>query len=388
LTVSCYKLQDVRPHYEDGHSVVIYDLPGDTLATDGWDDNYAKGDLYLRQRYYTASWTDSIRFVPENGEIVNAAAGVDGSSELTIHWLTVAAAHPASVTENDAYRNTADGYNYIYRNNTWYQMGIDGYKGTAENDSIFINWKGYVQDAPSNPQSGWAYKDNDNGRVYRYNGKAWELMVNDANYNDNANFVQIEYSKSGKAAGLYSLFLFRFKDRNQQFVRDAADSARYLKTADWDLAFTGELNSTVWLNNGRSKFSPATGSPITKTSLVPYEYGYDFMNEAPDDDFFNARPDNELQIGYTSQYGPGINPWYEIGSTFIAKPYPYKAFYLRLENIDLQTGQSSIKYGKLQLISMYKGAPDVLTDRYWPSPYMTFRYFIQPDGGRNLKTKD
>lgn len=388
VLVSCYKLQNLKPNYEDGRSTIIYDLPGDTLATDGWDDNYEPGDSYLRQRYYTARWTDSIRFVPQNGEIINAAAGVNSSTEATIHWLTNATVHPASVLENDAYHNTADGYNYIYRSNTWYQMQIDGYKGTAENDSIFINWRGYVQAAPASPQAGWAYRDNDNGRVYMYNGKAWELMVNDANYNQNKDFIQVQYSKSGKEAGIYSIFLFRFSDHKQTFIRDAADSARYLKTADWDLAFTGNLNSTIWLNNGRSKLGPATGSPITRSSLVPYDYGYEFMNEAPDDDFFNARPANELQIGYVSEFGPGINSWYQIGSTFIAKPFPYKAYYLRLERIDPQTGQSIIRYGKLQLISMYKGAPEVLTDRYWPAPYLNFRYFIQEDGSRNVKTKN
>lgn len=386
--VSCYKLQNGKPNYEDGHSTVIHDLPGDTLATDGWDDNYETGDTYLRQRYYTARWTDSIRFVSKDGELINSATGINASTEAAIHWLATGTAHPASVTENDAYHNTADGYHYIYRSSSWYQMDIDGHKGTAGNDSINVNWRGYTVAAPVDPQNGWAYRDNDNGRVYKYNGKAWELMVNDANYNENGNFIQAEYSKSGKEAGIYSIFLFRFSDHKQTFIRDAADSVRYLKTADWDLAFTGDLNSTIWLNNGRSKLGPATGSPITQTSLVPYEYGYEFMDEAPDDDFFNARPANELQIGYTSEFGPGINSWYEIGTTFIAKPFPYKAYYLRLERIDPQTGQHTIRYGKLQLISMYKGAPEVLTDRFWPSPYLTFRYFIQEDGSRNMRTKD
>lgn len=387
LATSCYKLEDPTPNFEDGISTVVYDLPGDTLATDGWDDNYEDADLYLRQRYYTARWTDSIRFVPRNGEIINAAAGVNASKEAGIRWLSNASVHPTAVIENDAYHNTGDGYNYIFRSNTWYQMSIDGERGTAANDSIFINWRGYITAAPVNPQDGWAYRDNDNNRVYRYNGKAWELMVNDANYNQNTNFIQVEYSKSGKEAGRYSIFLYRFRDGWQQFIRDAADSTRYLKTADWDIAFTGEFNSTIWLNNGRSKIGPATGSPITKTSLMMYEYGYDFMSEAPEDAFFDARPADNLQIGYTSQFGPGLNSWYEIGSTSIGKPYPYRAYYLRLQRIDPITKVNTIRYGKLQLISMYKGAPEALTDRNWPSPYLTFRFFIQEDGSRNLKTK-
>lgn len=388
LLVSCYKLQDLNPNYQDGHSKVVYDLPGDTLATDGWDDNYENGDLYLRQRYYNSKWTDSIRFVPRKGEIINSAAGVNSSPETGIRWLADGNSHPENAAENDAYRNAGDGYHYIRRSNVWYQMEINGHKGIAENDNIAINWRGYVASAPGNPQQGWAYRDNDNNRVYMYNGKAWELMVNDANYNQNTDFIQVEYSKSGKAAGRYSIFLYRFSDGWQQFIRDAADSARYLKRADWDIAFTGELNSTIWLNNGRAKTGPGFGSPITKSSLIMYDYGYDFMNEAPEDVFFDSPPADYMQIGYVSQYGPGINPWYEYGSTFIAKPYPYRAYYLRLQRIDPKTGASSYRYGKLQLISMYKGAPEVLTDRNWPSPYLNFRFFIQEDGSHNVKTKN
>ncbi len=385
---SCYKLEDLAPNYEDARSTIIYDLPGDTLATDGWDDNYEQNDTYLRQRYYNSRWTDSIRFVPIGNEKINAAVRVNSSTEQSIRWLPNAAAHPASPVENDAYLNTADNYNYIYRSGAWYQMGIDGKEGVAENDGKAINWRGFTTAPPPNPQTGWVYRDNDNNRVYIYNGKAWELMVSDANYNANQDFIQVEYSKSGKEAGKYSIFLFRFSDRKQQFIRDNADSLRYLKTGEWDIAFTGDMNSTIFLNNGRNKYGPATGSPITKSSLIMYEYGYDFMNEAPEDEFFDNRPADNMQISYVSQYGPGINPWYEIGSTFVAKPYPYRAYYLRLETINPTTGQSSYKYGKLQLISMYRKAPEVVTDRNWPSPFLTFRYFIQADGSRNIKTKD
>lgn len=380
---SCYKLEDLTSNYEDARSTVIYDLPGDTLATDGWDDNYEDKDTYLRQRYYNSRWTDSIRFVPIGNEKINAAVRVNSSTEQNIKWLANAVSHPTSPVENDAYTNTADNYSYIYRSSAWYQMEIDGKEGTADKDGSAINWRGYIASPPNNPQTGWVYRDNDNNRVYIYNGKAWELMVSDANYNANTDFIQVEYSKSGKEAGRYSIFLFRFSDKKQQFIRDNADSVRYLKTNEWDIAFTGDMNSTIFLNNGRNRFGPATGSPITKSSLIMYEYGYEFMNEAPEDEFFDNRPADNLQISYVSQYGPGINPWYEIGSTFVAKPYPYRAYYLRLEQSD-----GSYLYGKLQLISMYRKAPEVVTDRYWPSPFLTFRYYIQPDGSRNIKTKD
>ncbi len=376
-------------NYEDSHSKVIYNLPGDTLASDGWEDNYEAGDTYLRQRYYSASWTDSIRFVPWGKEMINAARGVDVNTEGNVVWLNNAGTHPVGARENEAYSNTADNHQYIFRSGVWYQMDIDGDKGTAANDSIFINWRGFVQSAPPNPEVNWAYRDNDNQRVYQYNGKAWVLMVNDANYRDNTNFIQVQYSKSGKETGQYSMFLFRFSDGRQQFIRDAADSARYLKDASWDIAFTDNFNSVIWLNNAGYKNNPGYGGPLTKTSVVMYEYGYEFMNEAPPDAVFDAVPPENMQIGYASEYGKGVNAWYEYSSTtHIAQPFPYRAFYLRLQRIDPVTGASSYRYGKLQLISMYKGAPEVVTDLNWPSPYFTFRYFIQEDGSRNVKTKD
>ncbi|MFD2556495.1 HmuY family protein [Sphingobacterium tabacisoli] len=380
---SCYKLQDLTPDYQDGYSTVIFDLPGDTLASDGWEQNYEAGDVYLRQRYFTTKNTDSIRFVSQNQEFINAAAKINGSSDEDITWLANMANHPTSAQENTAYKSTSDGKSYLFRSGQWYQMDIDGHLGIEQNDGIAIDWRGALQTAPANPQIKWVYADNDNGRVYLYNGKAWTLMVNNADYRDNRNFIQVEYSKSGKETGKYSIFTFRFSDRKQQFIRDAADSLRYLTTADWDIAFTGDMNSHIWLNNATYNLNPGFGGPITKSALIPYDYGYDFMDEAPDDDFFDSRPAEQAQISYTSEYGPGINPWYEYGSTFIAKPFPYRAYYLRLEQAD-----GSYRYGKLQLISMYRGAPEALTDRNWPSPYLTFRYFIQKDGSRNIRTKN
>lgn len=398
LLSSCYKLEDLTPNFEDAHSTVVYDLPGDTLATDGWEQKLESGDIYLRQRYYTSRWTDSIRFVPIKNEIINAAEGIEIAQvdmsaqewkdavlarEAQIKWLPNATVHPANAVNNNAYLNTQTNLHYIRRSNHWYQMEIKVNFKEEDRKNITINWRGFSSIPPAAPSLGWAYRDNENFRVYRYNGMAWELITNNANYNENKDFVQVQFGKSGKEAGKYSIFLFRFKDGWQQFIRDAADSARYLKTSEWDIAFTGEMNSTIFLNNGRNNIGPSTGSPITKSSLIMYNYGYDFMNEAPEDEFFDNRPAENLLISYTSQFGPGVNSWYEYGSTFIAKPFPYRAYYLRLEQAD-----GTYLYGKMQLISMYKGAPEVLTDPNWPNPYMTFRFFIQNDGSRNLKTKN
>lgn len=385
LLTACYKQQQSAVNYEDGHSTVIHDLPGDTLASDGWERAYENGDTYLRQQYYNATWTDSIRIVPWGNEKINAAAHINSSSDSNITWLPAAPVHPASPAENQAYNNTTDDKDYIFRSGVWYQMSIDAYQ--PENDSAFLNWRGYAQTPPASPESDWVYCDSDNQRVYHFNGKAWVLVVNNANYRSNTNFIQVQYSRSGKETGVYNMFVFRFSDGTQQIIRDGADSARYLKSGNWDIAFTDNFNSLIWLNNAGYEKNPGYGGPVTRTSLVMYEYGYDFMNEAPADSVFDAVPPSGMQIGYASEYGTGVNAWYEYSTTtHLAQPYPYRAYYLRLQQTDPVTGESTIRYGKLQLISMYRGAPEVVTDLNWPSPYFTFRYYIQPDGSHNLKT--
>lgn len=377
---ACYKAEENLVNYEDQRSTVVYDLPGDTLASDGWEDLYETGDTYLRQRYFNSSWTDSIRIVPWSNEKINAAAGVDANSEAGITWLASGASHPAGARENDAYLNSSDNKEYVFRSGAWYQMSIDKFSA----DSVSVNWRGSAKFPPLHPELNWAYRDDDNQRLYVYSGKAWALMVSKADYRTNKDFVQVQYSKSGKETGMYNMFLFRFSNRHQIFIRDAADSARYLKTNEWDIAFTENFNSLIWLNNAGYNKNPGYGSPVSKTSLLMYAYGYEFMNEAPADSLFDAVDAAAMQIGYASEYGEGVNAWYEYSTTtHVAQPFPYRAYYLRLQQAD-----GSYRYGKLQLISMYKGAPEVVTDLNWPSPYFTFRYFIQEDGTRNLKTKD
>ena len=53
------------------------------------------------------------------------------------------------------------------------------YYGKDGNNGLGIVWKGNLATAPSNPQTNWCYRDTDNGKVYIYNGSAWELMVLD-----------------------------------------------------------------------------------------------------------------------------------------------------------------------------------------------------------------
>lgn len=57
--------------------------------------------------------------------------------------------------------------------------GLDGINGNDGKDGLDIVWKGDLSAAPADPVKNWVYRDTDNGRVYIYNGTAWELMVAD-----------------------------------------------------------------------------------------------------------------------------------------------------------------------------------------------------------------
>ena len=115
---------------------------------------------------------------------LNGADGVDGKDGTSVVWKGEFASHPANPQDGWAYRNTTDKKSYVYQDGSWYQMtvdGIDGQPGKDGKDGLSITWKGDQTAAPANPQKNWVYRDTDNGRVYIYNGTAWELMVVDGN---------------------------------------------------------------------------------------------------------------------------------------------------------------------------------------------------------------
>lgn len=177
----------------------------------------------------------------------------------------------------------------------------------------------------------------------------------------------------GKEKRPFYTFLFRFADKRQVWVRNATDSANYLKTADWDLAFTGIYNSNVYVNNGAVTGNPGLGGNGTSAVIV-VDKPYAQVNEAPADQAFVTG-----NIPVVAQETGNNNGWFTYNSnTHIMQPVKSRTYIIKL---------NSGKYAKLELISIYKGAPPVVTDLYWPAPYYTFRYFVQEDGSRNLKTQ-
>ena len=119
---------------------------------------------------------------------VDGSDGVDGTNGTSIIWKGEFTSHPNNPENGWAYKNTTDKKSYVYQDGSWYQMTVDGIDGQNGKDGqngqdgsngLSIVWKGDLATAPSNPQTNWCYSDTDNGKVYIYNGSAWELMVLD-----------------------------------------------------------------------------------------------------------------------------------------------------------------------------------------------------------------
>ncbi|RAV28322.1 hypothetical protein DN748_14295 [Sinomicrobium soli] len=179
----------------------------------------------------------------------------------------------------------------------------------------------------------------------------------------------------GKTKQGFDTFLFRLSDQKQVWLRNEADSARWMKTADWDLAFTGPYNSEVFVNNANYFYNPGYEGEAVNTSVVMIDQPYETVNEAPSDEEFDT---SEItKIGWaTSAYDDG---WFFYSmDTHIAIPVRDRTWAIRLPDG---------KYAKLELISVYQGNPPEVTNMNWPAPYFTFRYYVQEDGSENLKTQ-
>ncbi|WP_293787859.1 HmuY family protein [uncultured Pedobacter sp.] len=178
----------------------------------------------------------------------------------------------------------------------------------------------------------------------------------------------------GKEVRTFHTFLFRLRDQRQIWIRNAADTAQWLKTKDWDLAFTGPYNSEVYVNDKDYQYNPGFGG-VGKSAVVMLEQSYDTVNQAPPDEAFNS---SEItKIGWASSASSKGWFFYSLNS-HIMQSIPNRTYAMRLPDG---------RYAKLQLINAYKGNPPSVTDLNWPAPYYTFRYYVQQDGSKNLQTK-
>lgn len=166
----------------------------------------------------------------------------------------------------------------------------------------------------------------------------------------------------------FKTLYFSFKTNAKIAIADSEKTS--LK---WDLAFTGPYNSEIYVNNGTYEYNPGykgTG----KGAVVIVNTPYDQVTTAPAETAFNAT--EVYNIGWDNGNGNG---WFFYSlDNHIVVPVKNRTFVIRTPDG---------KYGKLELINVYKGNPPVVTDLFWPAPYFTFRYFIQADGSHNIGTK-
>ena len=128
----------------------------------------------------------------------------------------------------------------------------------------------------------------------------------------------------------------------------------------WDLAFTGPYNSEVYVNSGGYPYNPGYGGP-GRGAIIQIDKPFDQVVSAPSEEEFDASV--VYKIGWDAGNGTG---WFFYSLTnHIAVPIKNRTFVLRT---------AGGKYAKLELLNIYKGNPPVVTDLFWPAPYLTFRY--------------
>lgn len=180
-TVYCI-YPDGTAEFGDGSAKFCTDKSG--YIADGaiawqWDETIKRCVCTMKDVVLT--WDNLSDDAKEN---LKGEPGKDGSSLVYKGEFT---SHPSNPQNGWYYRNTSDKKNYVYQDNAWYVMtvdgedGLDGINGNDGKDGLDIVWKGDLSAAPADPVKNWVYRDTDNGRVYIYNGTAWELMVADGN---------------------------------------------------------------------------------------------------------------------------------------------------------------------------------------------------------------
>ena len=176
----------------------------------------------------------------------DGADGAEGVAGTSIIWKGDFSSAPSNPQNGWAYKNTTDKKSYVYQDGQWYQMTIDGIDGKNGKDGLSIVWKGDLQTPPSNPQTNWAYRDTNNGRVYIWNGTAWALMVVDGS--DGAD----------GAAGSDGLSVFiTYNDSTSQPSVPTGNGT----TGGW---YTNATSTAIWMSQkvAASASDGAWGTPI------------------------------------------------------------------------------------------------------------------------------
>ncbi|NIG56394.1 HmuY family protein [Chitinophaga sp. Cy-1792] len=177
----------------------------------------------------------------------------------------------------------------------------------------------------------------------------------------------------GKQSRPFYTVTFNLNTKEHHTIHNAADSTQYLKNTNWDIAFSKEYNSYVVTNNGTIAGTPGYGGPGVGR-LVIVEKPFDQVTTAPSEEIFQSQ--GLAGVGWDNGNGYG---WFFYSlNNHICVPVRNRTFVIKTA-----TG----KFAKLELLNIYKGNPPVVTDLFWPAPYITFRYFVQEDGSRDLRNK-
>ena len=159
----------------DDKGIVIYELSPDGSV------NLGKGNIVYSPSTNKVTLGSGVTLTWNNldNETKENLKGEPGENGISLVYKGELSSHPSNPKNGWYYRNITDKKSYVYQDDAWYVMTVDGLDGQDGNDGLDIVWKGDSSIPPANPQKNWAYRDTDNGRVYIYNGTAWALMVAD-----------------------------------------------------------------------------------------------------------------------------------------------------------------------------------------------------------------
>lgn len=148
-----------------------------------WDAD-GNGSIFDRAIYWDKEgfhFSPNIKLTWDNLS-EDARENLKGNAGTSIIFKGSYSSHPTNPENGWSYYNIAEKKSYVYQDNTWYQMTVDGVagaNGADGNNGLSIIWKGELSVPPQDPQINWVYRDTDDGFVYIFTGTDWKLMVAD-----------------------------------------------------------------------------------------------------------------------------------------------------------------------------------------------------------------
>lgn len=145
----------------------------------------------------------------------------------------------------------------------------------------------------------------------------------------------------------------------------------------WDVGFTSIYNSYITFNNGTFPGTPGFGG-TGQGAMVVMDALFDELDEAPTDETFAAFMQQQTSSGW-EDFPVGNKGWY----FYSLQSHIMSA----ISGVTIVFRTADGKYAKLEMKTLYLGNPENPTVNT-PTPYFTFRYFLQSDGSRNLSTRN